>query len=1141
MVGKENLKDIYPLSPMQEGMFFQALYEKGSTAYFEQISYRVAGSLDPAAFEESWNELFRRHDALRSVFLQQKGKRPLQVVLKERRVDFGFEDLREMSSRASDASSRGDERRLAGDPEEFIRRFKEEDRRRGFNLAADALVRIRIFRLGDATFEVVWSWHHILMDGWSVGIVQSEFMEIYESIRRGVKPSLPPVAPYSRYVRLLQSRDREASLEYWREYLSGYEQVAVVPGKVRPGASAPGESSSGRGASYELRKHVFELGEDVSRGLRDAASSLQVTVNALFQSAWAILLGAYNRTDDVVFGAVVSGRPPDLPDVDRMVGLLINTVPVRVRMDGRMSVRELATAVNMRAADSEAHHHCLLSDVQNRSALKQGLFDHIVAFENYPVMDSLRGGGPNGPSGDGASNGAGEPDGSGGSGGAAGFIIDRVESFEQTGYDFVVVIVPGGPSIRVELHYNGAVYEDERVERVGGHFRQALSSVLRDASLPVGKVEVLTEAERERVLVDFNRTETPYPSDRTLVDLFEEQAERTPGLPAVVHEGVVVSYADLKGRADAIARELLEGCGARPQDRVGVVLDRSEWLPAAFLGVMKAGCAYMPVDPAYPEERIRFMVEDSGCRAVLSEPRYMGMLASALAVPVMNVAAMGKGRTDAPNSDDPDRRIGPDDAAYLIYTSGSTGRPKGVVVEHRSAVNLATWHRHWYEVTEHSRATLYASPAFDASIWEMVPYLLSGSCLYPVGEHVRTDMEALIEFYLEHSITHSFAPPAVCEALCRESRGRLDGGRITILTGGDTLKDIGEGTVRAANNYGPTEYTVVTTSIFLSRHEVNSTIPIGRPIDNTEVLILDHHRRPVPVGLAGEMFIGGAGLARGYWNRPELTAERFVPHPFRRGATVYRTGDLGRWREDGVIEFLGRNDDQVKIRGFRIELGEVEAALAAHPGVSQAAVLAREGPGGDKKLVAYVAVRGVGDGADGEDGPASPEDLALFLGSSLPDYMVPSVFVTLDSLPLTSSGKVDRRALPEPDAGAARGAARNYAAPRNPTETALAGIWAEILGVDRVGIRDNFFEVGGHSLMATAVMSRIRTEFKVELMVRAIFEGPTVAALSRVVEEAAARGGAKTAAPAITRVSRASRRTGTAPGPGSPGIPGAGR
>ncbi|MCP5425319.1 MAG: amino acid adenylation domain-containing protein [Gammaproteobacteria bacterium] len=1054
MIAKADLQDLYPLSPMQQGMLFHALLDPDSRAYFEQVSYRVGGRLDRASFEEAWNTLFRRHAVLRTVFAHEKTRRPLQLVLKERRPEMRYEDLRRL----------GEAERQA-----VVEQRREEDRQRGFDLTQDVLMRFSILQLGEATHEIIWSMHHILLDGWCMGVLQNEFMQIYETLRSGGQPNLPPTAPYSRYIQWLEGRDQAGSLAYWQTALEGYAQQASF--------------SRNRASSASYRHRVFhcELGQPLVGRLKSLSAACQVTLSTVLQGLWGVLLGRYNDTEDVVFGAVVSGRPADLPEVERMLGLFINAAPVRVRFDGREPCRTMLRRLQKEWLDSEAHQYCPLHEIQNRSPLKQDLLDHLLVIENYPIEQRFQGS-------------------------QAGLTVEGVERFEQTHYDLVLVIAPGG-TIRLEFQYNAERFDEAWIKRLAAQYAQILKSVAANGAGPIDEITLMSADERMRVVHELNAGATARPPAGCIHELFAEQAARRPEAVAVVYGDQALSYGELNARANRLAHCLRErGVGAEAP--VGVCLERSLNLVVGLLGILKAGGAYVALDPAWPSGRQNQLLAASGAPWALCDSARQPAL-SAGPSQALNLDTLALAGYAAEN---PQAFGKANQLAYLSFTSGSTGQPKGVAIPHRAVARLVR-ETDYMRFGPEQRFLHLAPLAFDASTWEIWGSLLNGARLIiaPPPPLSLGELGALLR---RQEITALWLTAGLFHLMVEEHLADLAGLQY-LLAGGDVLN---VGAVRAVlqahpdctliNGYGPTENTTFSCCHALRADQPpTDTVPIGKPIAHSRAYVLDRRQRPAPIGVPGELYLGGAGLARGYLGQPALTAERFVPDPISGipGARLYRSGDRVRWRPDGRLEFLGRYDYQVKIRGYRIEPGEIEARLLQH--VREALVVVR-GENAERHLVAYVIPR---------QPSLSIPDLRAALQGQLPEYLIPQAFVVLDAWPLNANGKIDRRALPEPDPAGSE----DDAPPTTATEQALAEIWAEVLQIGRAIARhDHFFELGGHSLSATQVASRLRARFQVEIPLKTLFETPMLARLAERVDEAKASGGPPAAQPALTRQPR---------------------
>ncbi|MBF0551246.1 MAG: amino acid adenylation domain-containing protein [Deltaproteobacteria bacterium] len=1047
MLKKENVQDIYPLSLMQEGLLFHSLYDRTSQAYFQQLTYRISGHLDIDVFEASWNELLSRHDTLRTAFVYEQVPQPLQVVLKKRTIEFTYRDLRSLNPEQQTAAW-----------EDYL----QKDRQRPFHLTSDALIRVAVLQMEDQRFEIVWSFHHILLDGWCSGIVHEELLTIYQALSRRAKPNLPPVTPFSHYIRWIEKVDQEAAQAYWQNYLTGYDHLATIPK----------EAASNSAQGYLPARLRIKFDALLTNQLNELAGRAQVTINTLVQSLWGVLLSRYNGVDDVVFGVIVSGRPPDIPAIDRMIGLFMNTIPVRITFTADDTLADLLRRVSRAAISSGPHHYHSLAEIQANHNLKQGLFDHIMVFENYP-LESVQ-----------------VP--------LSGLTISRAEAFEQTNYDFLIAAFPD-QELGFEFNYNGRVYSPDRIQRLAGHLEQLARSAVINLTTPVNRLEMLTNEERHRLLVEFNRTEAAYPRDKTITDLFEAQAARTPNQLALIFEDAQMTYRELNERANYLAQYLMRHQDIQPEERVGLLVDRSGWAVIGLLGILKAGGAYLPLDPSYPEERINYMLRDSGCRVLLTEDKYLPPHRSFSVAQVIDLASLA-GRSP----DNPVGRITPQNLAYVIYTSGSTGKPKGVMIGHQGFVNMSLDQVREFGVTGSDRVVQFASPCFDASLSEVFMALFAGAALVLISKDTISRPDLFLDYLEKHQISVITFPPIYLASLEGNELGPVK----TIITAGEPAI-VGDAlyysrTKQYFNAYGPTEM-----SVCVSFHQVDpdrlydNRIPIGRPIANTSVFILDESLNLAPQGIPGEICVSGHGLARGYLNQPETTAQKFIDHPFRPGEKLYRSGDLGRWLPDGHLEFLGRKDDQVKIRGFRIELAEIEHTLMQHPDVEAAVVLARSLQGTAAELVAYLACRS----------EFHVDEMRAYLARFLPDYMVPAYFIHLERIPLTTNGKVDKLSLPDPAAVYSR--QHQYVPAGNELEAKLVSIWEEVLGRPKIGIHDNFFDLGGHSIKAIRLVSRIKKDLDVQVELNAVFQALTIHNLARQISNLPPTQSEQTAIPMI--------------------------
>jgi len=1026
-----SVEDVLPLTPMQSGMLFHSVVDDVAGLYVEQTTMVLAGIAEPELLGLAWQRVADRIPVLRTAIEWHDVPAPVQVVRAHADLPVTHLDWRTLDDTAR--------RRELRDRERL-------DRAALADLTTPPLVRVTLARLDGTSVEMLWTFHHALLDGWSVAQVLDEVFGEYAALLGGAPFDPPTRPPYRDYVEWLRGQDVEAAERHWRGVLAGLTAPTPLPFDRR---------NTNGGA--ETAVQAVELSAELSGALDEVAKRAEVTVNTLVQGVWAVLLARFAGVHDVCFGATATARPAALDGVDAIIGLFLNTLPVRVHVDPSADLVAWLRDLQSAQADARAHEQVSLTQVQGWSELPPGaaLFDSVVIFENYPFEpDSLL---------------------------RHGVELVSAHSDSGTNYPLNLIALPG-ERLGLRLSYDATRFDRGTAARLVHGLQVLLDAVAENPDRPLRALDVLTDAERRQLLVERNDTAADFPADRCLPELIDERAALAPDAVAVTEGLVELTYADLVTRANRLAHHLVDR-GVGPDLVVGVCLPRGIDLVVAELAVLKAGGAYVPLDPDAPPTRTAHVVGDTSAPVVLTTSEVDVPWPSSVAVVRLDeereaVAAW----PDTP----PVTAVRPDNLAYVIYTSGSTGVPKGVMVEHRNLVQLCTWQVRDYGIGPDDRTCPLAALGFDASVWELWPYLLAGARVDVPGREVFDDATAMVDWFAERGTTICYLLPARVDVLMDEpglARTRLR----LVLTGGDTVRRRpAPGTAwRLVNHYGATEMTVVSTGGEV-RQDEQGLPDVGVPLANATAYVLDGSLRPVPVGAAGEVYLGGVGLSRGYRGRPDLTAERFVAHPFGApGDRIYRTGDIGRWNRDGRLEFIGRSDDQVKIRGFRVEPGEVEHALLGLPGVEKAVVsVSRDGDRAE--LVAHVV------GTPGTD-------LGRALADLLPDYLVPSVFVPVDDIPLTAHGKVDRSALPPP-APRDRTAAR-HVDPRDPTETALARIWAEVLGVDRVGVHDDFFDLGGDSITSLKATSRIRRSFGVEMSPRDLFEATTIDGLAEVLRE----------------------------------------
>ncbi|ONI80244.1 hypothetical protein ALI22I_43490 [Saccharothrix sp. ALI-22-I] len=1029
------VEDVYPLTPMQAGMVFHSLSQAEEGLYTEQIAFVLDGVTDTAVLARAWREVVERTPVLRSRVVWEGVDRPLQVV--ERDVEVSIREL-DWSGLPEDEHRRA------------LRELLDRDSAEGLDLGTAPLMRLVLARVSATAVRVVWTFHHVLLDGWSTFQVFTDVFACHAALTAGRRPEPVARRPFGDYLRWLDRQDPREAERHWRGVLDGFRAPTPLP------VDRPAEQGHAGGSARWITLTL--PGAD----LRAFAQRNGLTANAVVQGAWALLLSRYSGQRDVCFGSTVSGRPADLPGADSITGMFINTLPVRVDVDNDEPVAAWLRRLQAAQAESRRFQHVSLAELQGWSDVPGGvdLFDSILVFENYPVDDEAAA--------------------------EHGLALRDLHAVETTNYALSVGIRPG-EEMAVELGYDPALFDTATVERIAGHLTRALEGMTVDPDRALGRVDVLDEAERRLVL--------PAPADRDLpegavADLFAARADLTPHATAVVAGGTTLTYAELDARANRLAHRLI-ALGVRPEDRVGVLLNRSVELVVAVLAVVKAGGAYLPLDVRAPADRMRLVLDQAGAGVLLTDPAWETTAREVHAGHVVVLDGDPGGRADRPAV-----IAHPDGLAYVEYTSGSTGTPKGVAVRHRDVVALALDSR--FDGPAHRTVLVHSPLAFDASTYELwVPLLRGGTAVVaPPGD---LDAALLRELITGHGVTALWLTAGLFRVLAQDSPDCL-AGVAEVWTGGDVVPAPAVRRVVQAcpglvvvDGYGPTETTTFATAHRMpDLASVPDTVPIGAALDGMRAYVLDDRLRPVPVGVPGELYLAGDGLARGYLDRPGLTASRFVADPFGvQGERMYRTGDVVRWLPQGVLEFAGRADDQVKLRGFRIEPGEIEAVLGGHPDVAQLVVVAREDTPGVKRLVAYVVPVDPGRAPD-------PTDLAAFTGRHLPDYMVPAAFVVLGALPLSTNGKVDRAALPAP---AETTPAARHVAPRTDTEQVLAGIWEDALGVAGVGVEDDFFALGGDSMRSLLVTSRCRAAFDVPLTPHDVLTARTVENLARLVEE----------------------------------------
>ncbi len=1032
-----------PLSFAQQRLWFLQQFDPESHLYNIHLPLRIEGELDVAALEQGLNEVVRRHEALRTTF-RQTGSGPMQFIGAPFRVELALIDV------SSD-----------NEVDEWIRKESHFI----FDLSRGPLFRARLLRLSVNEHVLLLTMHHIVSDGWSMGVLLRELCALYADAKSKGPVPLPALPIQYADFAVWQQQELQGALlaghlSYWKEQLAGAPAVLELPtDRPRP----PSRSFRGAGISFAVSAELTDKLHALSQ--REGATFFMTLLAAL-----NVLLYRYTHQEDIAVGTPIAQR--NHAEVEQLIGFFVNTLVMRTRCCGKLTFRELLRKVKEQSLSAYAHQDVPLEKLveelhPERSLSYSPLFQVMFDLQNAPAqpmhLEHLR---------------------------------LTALSFEPgtSKFDLTLTLNETANGLEGALEYSTDLFDEATVRQMVESFKTLLHAITVNADEKIQSLSVLAEAERRKLLTEWNATSQPYATDALIHQLFERQAEVAPEKPALACGDAILSYCELNARANQLAR-YLRRCGVGPEALVGISMQRSAETVLAILAALKAGGTYLPLDPSYPAERLAFMIDDAKPAVVITNSALAQRLPQSLPrVIYVDREEDSIGRESVENLS---IEISPGNAAYAIYTSGSSGRPKGVVVSHANLLHSTSARLSYYRETV-CAFLLLSSFSFDSSVAGLFWTLCQGGKLVIPEESDHQDPAYLLDLCERHAVSHLLCLPALYRLLLEQANSRLASLKTAIVAGEKCPVELVHNHYAALagvplfNEYGPTE-AAVWSSVYECRPGADrENLPIGRPIANTRIYLLDSGLQPVPPGVAGELYIGGGGVTRGYLNHPELTAERFIPDPFsgERGARLYRTGDLARYLATGDLEFLGRKDFQIKLRGRRIELTEIEAALAEHPSVQQAAVLMREDAQRNGQLIAHIAQR-AGMEAGGRE-------LRDYLKTRLPEYMLPAGFVMLDSLPLTPSGKIDRRAL-ELHAPARPQSPCEYRAPQTALEKVVAGIFSEVLGAARVGACDNFFELGGHSLLGTQVVSRIREVFQIQMPLRRIFEEPTVSGLAQAL------------------------------------------
>ncbi|NEP72548.1 non-ribosomal peptide synthetase [Okeania sp. SIO2G5] len=1067
---KENSEEVFvfPASFGQKRLWLLEQLQPGNSAYNECGAMNCRGQLNTVALEQSLNEIVRRHEVLRTYFAIVKGE-PVQVILPSLTFKLSLTDLRSIAENELEVQ---------------VKQLIEQEAQKPFNLKQAPLMRSSLLQLAENEYVLILVLHHIIHDGWSMGLIFREIETLYEAFSNHKPSPLPELSiQYADFTvhqnQWLQGEVLENLLNYWEQKLKNQPVLALPTDRPRT------TTETYRGATK-----ILVLPKELCNAIKALSQQQGTTLFMTLLAAFKTLLYRYTQQPDISVGTPIAGR--NLAQTENLIGFFVNTLVLRSNLEGNPSFLEVLTEVSqvaMEAYDRQDFPFEKLVEVLNpeRYLGQTPLFQVMFVLQNNPLSQIKLSGVTLEP-------------------------IPREKNISKFDLTLSMEEISPGKTSLLENNYTGSLdknkygmiagfdynadlFDSETIERMAQHFQILLTGIVANPDSPISELPILTEAERNQLLLEWNDTVVEYPQDKCIHQLFEEQVQKTPDAVAVVFEKQQLTYQQLNAKANQLAH-YLQSLGVQPDTLVGICINRSLEMIVGLLGILKAGGAYVPIDPSYPTERLAYMLEDAALPVLLTSESVLPSLPEHSA----QVVCLDSNWDTIANQsiDNPVIEVTPDNLAYVIYTSGSTGKPKGTMIIHRGVVNYLSWCTKAYQVKEGNGVPVNSSIGFDATVTAFFSPLLTGKEMILLPED--NEIEALKELLCSQNnlslvkltpahlqILNTLIPP---EKASDETRAFIIGGEALPATTVSFWSNNAPET-KLINEYGPTE-TVVGCCVYQVKPEdsLKEVIPIGSPIANTQLYILDKHQQPVPLGVPGELYIGGAGLARGYLNRPELTAAKFIPNPFdNNNSKLYKTGDLARYLSDGNIEYLGRIDNQVKIRGFRIELGEIESALSNHPQVQQTVVICREDTPENKQLVAYI-VRN-------EESLLNTE-LQSYLVPKLPEYMIPSTFVFLETLPLTPNGKVDRKALPAPDALTN---SSEYIPPQNPIQEIIANIFATVLGITKVGIHENFFSLGGHSLLATQVISHIRQYLEVEITFKTLFESPTVAELDKSIEQ----------------------------------------
>jgi fengycin family lipopeptide synthetase D len=1069
MINRSDIKDMYFLSPLQEGMLFHYLEDKNSRVYFEQLSYWLKGELDYQLFEQTFIQLVDRYDVLRTIFVYEKLKKPLQVVLKKRKAGIFYKDI----------SLLNEQERI-----NFIEDFKIKDLERGFELSRDIPMRISIIKTSPDRYFMTVSFHHIILDGWSVDIINLVLVQIYKGLKVKTPAQLEPAVQYKDYIKWLEKKSINEGLEYWQKYLEGYERPAVLPKSF---TKAPG-------SEYKWEKYRFSIDQKREEDLIDLSRKNHVTQSTICQAIWGILLSKYNNANDVVFGVIVSGRSSQLENVEKIVGLLLNNVPVRIILEKGQTFVQLVREMQEKDVLSQSYHYLPLAYIQSNSLLKEKLIDHIMVFENYPFPQELR-------------NFEGDQD--------LGFGIEEMDDHAQTNYDLNIDIFPEN-SLTFEFRYNSLVYDSQTIEHIARDFEDLITCILENPQVEVGQVGKISSKRETRFLHHFNQdlhkeTESILKGDETVQHKLDESFHRYKNNIAVQYDSRKMTYNQLDKRSKAVAQWIINK-GIKKETFIGILVDDRMELITLALGILQARCVMVPLYSSYPKERIKNMIYASDMKCIFVDEMNFSRFESSDLFENKDVILpkdlnISNHATAANTWKEP--AFSPDDKVYLFFTSGTTGIPKAIVGKNKSLLHFIKWEVQTFNINHTSRISQFTIPGFDPFLRDVfVPLLSGGVICIPGCKDIIVDSLRLIQWVNQNQVTLIHCVSSLFRQLCSDTLTADDfkalqaimlaGEKITPSDLVNWYEIFGE-RIQLVNCYGPTETTLFKVCYFTRADDINKErIPIGKPIAGSRVIILNEKMNICDILEAGEICIRTPYRSFGYYNDDRLNKQKFIVNPFNSDPDdlIYRSGDMGRFLPDGNIDILGRIDRQVKIRGHRIELEEIESLLCGHPSIKEAVVLKKETSPANEFLCAFIT----GAANKPVDMECSGKQVKEFLGEKLPDYMVPTQVIQLESIPRKVTGKVDHMKLDE----LLQEKLADTTDPRNIIEKKLSQLWSEILGIKKTGVLTNFFDLGGNSLNMMTLISLIHKEFNIKISPRELFDNPTIEKQAAIVEKSLA-------------------------------------